>query len=275
MKQRLEEMLFGLNPRRSITFLTGAGISAESGIPTFRGEGGYWTVGSTVYTPQEIATWQFFQENPWEVWRWYLHRRGVCDGAEPNDAHRALVRLEEGYPRTFHLITQNIDGLHRLAGSSDARTYEVHGSGHELRCAARCTDERHPIPPGVKNKAADEPMTEADKALLACPRCGGLSRPHVLWFDESYEEALYRSETAMAAALSAAVLVTVGTSGATSLPLHAAAAAGQAQALLIDINPHKNPFQQFAESQGGVWLQGSATQWVPMLVDILLAQKGR
>jgi len=267
-------MLSGLDPRRSITILTGAGISAESGIPTFRGKGGYWTVGSDVYTPQEIGTWRFFQENPWEVWRWYLYRRGVCDAARPNVAHEALVSLEAAYPRTFHLITQNVDGLHRIAGNSAARTYEVHGNGHEMRCAARCTLARFPIPDGVSSKADKEPLTAAEKALLVCPACGGTARPHILWFDEVYEEELYRSETAMAAALSAAVFVTVGTSGATSLPLHAAAAAGQAQAVLIDINPNENPFQVFAQDQGGLWLEGSASEWIPALVAVLRAQAG-
>lgn len=274
MEQQLQAAVQGLDPRRSITILTGAGISAESGIPTFRGEGGYWTVGSTVYQPQEIATWSFFQKNPWEVWRWYLYRRGVCDAAAPNGGHRALVRLEQAFPRTFHLITQNIDGLHRIAGNSPGRTYEVHGNGHEMRCAARCTAERFPIPAGVASKTQDAPLTDDERALLVCPRCGGTARPHVLWFDEYYEEDLYRSETAMAAALSASIFVTVGTSGATSLPLHAAAAAGQAQALIVDINPSPNPFQDFAESQGGLWLEGSASAWLPRLVDALIAQKG-
>ena len=151
------------------------------------------------------------------------------------------------------------------------RTYEVHGNGHQYRCAARCSLDRYPIPAGVSDKGVDDPMTEAEKALLSCPRCGGLGRPHVLWFDESYEEELYRSSTAMAAAASASVLVTVGTSGATSLPVHAVIAAAQAGALLIDINPEENPFQTFAQDQGGLWLKGSATEWVPVLADVLSA----
>ncbi len=269
MEQRLRRLLSGLDPERAIVFLTGAGISAESGIPTFRGAGGYWQVGSAVYQPQEIATWSFFSKNPWEVWRWYLYRRGACSAAQPNAAHHALVALEAAQPARFHLITQNIDGLHTLAGSSSARTYEIHGSGHQLRCAAACTPARFPIPAAVSSKADKAPLTAAEKALLVCPRCGGLARPHVLWFDESYEEALYRSTTALEAAEQAAVLVTVGTSGATSLPVHAAIVAAQSGAVFIDINPEQNPFQAFAEERGGVWLAGAASQWVPRLVALL------
>lgn len=269
MREKLRAATRDLDPRRSITFLTGAGISAESGIPTFRGEGGYWTVGSRVYQPQEIATRAFFDKNPWEIWRWYLYRRGVCDAARPNDAHRALVALEARRKRIFHLITQNIDGLHALAGSDPARTYEIHGSGHQMRCAAGCCPDRLPIPAAVESKGEQDPMTQQDMELLRCPRCGGITRPHVLWFDEAYEEALYRSDTAMAAAASASVFVTVGTSGATSLPIHAAIAAAQAGALLIDINPSENPFQVFAQDQGGFWLKGSSSEWVPVLAELL------
>ncbi|MFT5681532.1 MAG: NAD-dependent deacetylase [Myxococcota bacterium] len=269
MRERLRAATRDLDPKRSIVFLTGAGISAESGIPTFRGEGGYWTVGSTVYQPQEIATRAFFDKNPWEIWRWYLYRRGVCDVARPNAAHHALVALEQRHKRIFHLITQNIDGLHALAGSDPARTYEIHGSGHEMRCAVGCTTDRYPIPEAVSCKGVDDAMTEQDRALLRCPKCGSHSRPHVLWFDEVYEEELYRSTTAMAAAASASVFVTVGTSGATSLPLHAAIAASQAGAVLIDINPNENPFQVFAEDQGGFWLKGSSSEWVPVLAELL------
>src|SRR5215207_6618704 len=121
-----------------IVFLTGAGISAESGIPTFRGKEGYWTVGSTEYHPQELATSTAFRRMPWAVWAWYLYRRRVCRAAAPNDAHRALVRAEASLGDRFLLITQNVDGLHRRAGSSAERTYEIHGNIELARCADAC-----------------------------------------------------------------------------------------------------------------------------------------
>ncbi|NOS74904.1 MAG: RNA polymerase subunit sigma, partial [Methyloglobulus sp.] len=111
-----------------ITVLTGAGVSAESGIPTFRGEEGYWTVGSRNYQPSEIATQAMFQRNPKEVWKWFLYRRGICEDALPNPGHLAIVKMEKLLGSRFRLVTQNVDGLHLRAGSNIDRTYQVHGN---------------------------------------------------------------------------------------------------------------------------------------------------
>ena len=114
MTTELTQLLEPIRRRTArIVVLTGAGISAESGIPTFRGHEGYWVVGSRNYMPEEMATQAMFQRHPEQVWRWYLYRFGVCRNAEPNDAHRALVKLEAAYGDRFRLVTQNIDGLHR------------------------------------------------------------------------------------------------------------------------------------------------------------------
>src|SRR5580765_1561727 len=131
-----------------VVALTGAGISAESGIPTFRGKEGYWTVGSREYHAQELATQAAFREMPWEVWAWYLYRRTVCRAAAPNAAHHALVELDARLPDRFALITQNVDGLHRRAGSPDARTFPIHGDIDLMRCARDCVVDRWPIPAG-------------------------------------------------------------------------------------------------------------------------------
>ncbi|MEO1335399.1 MAG: Sir2 family NAD-dependent protein deacetylase, partial [Myxococcota bacterium] len=118
-----------------IVVLTGAGISAESGIPTFRGKDGYWTVGTRNYHPQEMATRAAFEAMPEEVWRWYLYRRSVCRAAQPNAAHEALVKLEDALGERFQLVTQNVDGLHQSAGNQ--RVFAIHGhldqwrSGHD------------------------------------------------------------------------------------------------------------------------------------------------
>jgi NAD-dependent deacetylase len=122
--------------RGLIVFLTGAGISAESGVPTFRGPEGYWRVGSRHYQPTELATAAAFAQIPEEVWRWYLYRRAVCRVAEPNAAHLALVEAERRLGERFLLVTQNVDGLHGRAGSSAARTYQIHGNIDFCRCAA-------------------------------------------------------------------------------------------------------------------------------------------
>jgi len=228
-----------------VVFLTGAGFSAASGIPTFRGPEGYWTVGSRSYRPMELATHAAFTQMPREVWRWYLYRKGICNQAEPNEAHHALAELEARLGDAFALITQNVDGLHRRAGSTDERMCEVHGNIDRMRDAV--TGERLPIPDELAHTDRDGTLSDEAWARLVNPSTGHRCRPHVLWFDEVYREDWYRSDTAMERAAAASLLVVVGSSGAAALPMHATAAAAESGALLIDINPDAdNPFATFA-----------------------------
>ncbi len=250
----------------SLVVVTGAGVSAESGIPTFRGEEGYWTVGSRVYHPQELATHAAFRRMPEEVWRWYLYRLGVCRAAAANPGHVALVELERALGDRFLLVTQNVDGLHQRAGSSRARTYQIHGNIHFMRCAGAHGDEIVEIPDEVPGLAPADALPEPARRLLRCARCQGWARPHVLWFDEYYDEELYRFESSLRAAAGAAVLVTAGTSGNTNLPNQMVAAARRAGALLVDVNPEDNPFGQCAEDAGGICLRGLAGEELPRLL---------
>src|SRR5262245_55041543 len=110
----------------TVIALTGAGISVASGIPTFRDDS-HWQVGDREYHPWDLATAMTFWKMPWDVWAWYLYRRSVCRAAEPDLAHRALVDLDAKLDGRFALITVNLDGLHRRAGSPAARTFPVHG----------------------------------------------------------------------------------------------------------------------------------------------------
>src|SRR5690242_157425 len=147
METMLSELLESVRRAQgAVLALTGAGISAESGIPTFRGAEGYWVVGSRNYMPQEMATAEMFARAPEEVWRWYLYRFGVCRHAEPNDGHRALAALERALGDRFTLVTQNIDGLHLRAGSSPERTLRIHGDAGLVRCAGACHAGTLPLP---------------------------------------------------------------------------------------------------------------------------------
>ena len=128
-----------------LVVVTGAGVSAESGIPTFRGKEGYWTVGSRVYQPQELATQAAFRRMPEEIWRWYLYRLGVCRAAAPNPGHVALVELERALGDRFLLVTQNVDGLHPRAGSSPGRTSS--GSTSTTTRSSTGSRARSPPPP--------------------------------------------------------------------------------------------------------------------------------
>ena len=252
-----------------VAVLTGAGISAESGIPTFRGPEGYWTVGSRNYQPEELATLAAFSHMPLEIWAWYLYRLGTCRAAQPNVAHTALAALERHYGERATLITQNVDGLHLRAGNTPARTFQIHGNIELMRCARECHRDLHPIPAAVATKGRGEILTPAEATLLRCPRCAGLARPHVLWFDETYDEPYFRFQSSLTVAQRCRLLIVVGTQGNTNLPHHVVNLALASGAVVIDINPQRNPFSQLAEIGGGLWLQGTATDHLPGIVEAL------
>jgi len=272
MERELESILERVRRERGrVVVLTGAGISAESGIPTFRGAGGYWVVGSENYMPQEMATREMFDRAPEEVWRWYLYRFGVCRRAQPNAGHAALVRLEAALGDRFTLVTQNIDGLHRRAGSK--RVYCIHGDAAYVRCASECGAGLSELPE-LPARDKGEPLTAADKARLTCGRCGGWLRPHVLWFDETYDEPYYRMESTLRAALEADLLLVVGTTGTTNLPMQVGRIAFARGAALVDVNPDENPFAELARRSGrGYFARGSACERLPPIAEALGAAR--
>jgi NAD-dependent deacetylase len=217
--------LSDLRAGRPLAVLTGAGVSAESGLPTFRGPGGIWE-GERA---EELATPSAFARDPVKVWRFYEWRREKVRAASPNEAHRALARLEAALPR-MTLVTQNVDGLHEAAGSR--HLVELHGSILRDRCS-RC---------GHVSPAPDRPH---EVLPPRCGRCGAPLRPDVVWFGESLPpEAWHAAETA---AGESAVFLVVGTSSvvapASSLGLHAA----RSGAHLFEINPEATPIAPLAE----------------------------
>ncbi len=270
MDEKLAKILAGVRAQRgNVVALTGAGISAESGIPTFRGEEGYWVVGSRNYMPEEMATHRMFQASPGEVWRWYLYRFGACRHAQPNAGHRALVDLESSLGDRFTLVTQNIDGLHQRDGSSLERTYCIHGDAAWVRCDAGCAPDLRPLPE-FPPREKDEPFSAAEREKLTCSSCHGWLRPHVLWFDECYDEEHYRMDSALEAAWGASLLLVVGTSGATNLPSQIGRLAFQRGVPLVDVNPQENPFSEMAlASPRGYFARGTASARLPEIVRAL------
>lgn len=202
-----------------LVVLTGAGVSAESGIPTFRGAGGLWEG----HHPEDLATPSAFRADPDRVWRFYEWRRSIVADHAPNAAHRLLASIEACVPN-FDLITQNVDGYHQEAGCPSV--IELHGSLWSLRCtqcAHRWKDRRVPLLP----------------PLPTCPMCGSLARPDVVWFGESLPaDAIQRATTA---ASQAGTMLVIGTSSlvypAAGLP-HLARRAG---ACVVEINPEATP----------------------------------
>lgn len=254
-----------------VSVLTGAGISAESGIPTFRGPDGYWTVGSREYHPQQMATLAMFGRHPREVWKWYLYRAAVCRRATPNPGHRALVDIEACLADRFTLITQNVDSLHIRAGNSPERTYQIHGNLFQMRCAAGCSDDLYPLPEALIGRERDAPISRVELALLTCPRCGKTTRPHVLWFDERYNETFFHFDSSLRVADRTALLIVVGTSGSTNLPSQVANRVYRSGGTIIDINVDDNPFGQMAAQTpfGGTIRKPSARALPDLVAGII------
>ncbi|WP_319526150.1 Sir2 family NAD-dependent protein deacetylase [uncultured Desulfosarcina sp.] len=266
-KEVLAETVRG---RGRITVLTGAGISAESGIPTFRGPEGFWTVGSREYHPQEMATFNMFSKDPESVWVWYLYRMGLCKQAHPNAGHLALTSMEERIGDRFTLITQNVDNLHIRAGSSLERTYQIHGNIFFTRCASSCTNAILPLADPLPSKEKGGSLTDEEKDLLRCPACGGWLRPHVLWFDETYDERNYRFNSALETAQRTRLLITVGTAGATTLPNHIVNIVYSNGGQMIDINVADNPFAHVArQSDRGIFIQRASSEALEQLAGTI------
>lgn len=200
-----------------ITFLTGAGISAESGLPTYRSIDGIWIKGTKYHRPEEFGTFNYFSQEPEEVWQYNLFWKKMIDEAKPNPGHLALAEIENLLGERFRLITQNVDGLHQRAGTE--KVYEIHGSKQKVRCSKECSG---PIdfPEKVKSKEYTEDLTTEDIQNLKCKKCGSWLRPNTLWFDESYNESNYYLDTAYHISDHTDILFVIGTSGSTTLPVN-------------------------------------------------------
>lgn len=228
-----------------LTVLTGAGLSADSGIPTFRGKEGYWRAGSQNYRPEEMATLRMFEKQPLEVWKWYLYRAGVCAAAKPNPGHYALRDMELLLGNRFQLVSQNVDGLHSRAGSSEERTWLIHGSINKSRCVLPCSDAIYPAPD--ISFTPDMDFTSEDLSQLYCPACKRWLRPHILWFDESYNEEYYHLESVINEMELTDLLLVVGTSLATGLPHYMVERVFKRNVPVIFINPEKTDVSGFSK----------------------------
>lgn len=234
-----------LRSARWVTVLTGAGISAESGVPTFRdAQTGLWSK----FRPEELASPQAFARNPKLVWDWYTWRRQLVANAQPNPGHLALVELERRVPH-FTLLTQNVDGLHQRAGSGFRYpVIELHGNISRVICSG----VRHPV----------DIWDEDGEIPPLCPQCGSRLRPDVVWFGESLPaEAL---DAAWEAASGCDLFFSIGTSGivepAASLP----AIALNRSTPVIEINPEPTPLTPYASAV----ISSPAGEVLPQLVKL-------
>lgn len=239
------EIANALKTAKEVVVFTGAGISAESGIPTFRDSAtGLWNN----INPDEVASIQGYYDHPERVWDWHAQLKTLVDSRTPNSGHYLIAELEKRLDdKRFTVITQNIDGYHRKAGNS--RVYEVHGSIHRLRCHRNCS----------YFELWQQPEQRPEK----CPSCGAPVRPDVVWFGEALNGDLFSA--AEAAALNADVLISIGTSAsiqpAAGLPLMAKLSG----AVVIEINPHETPFSVHADRA----IRANSTEFLTELIKRL------
>ena len=221
--------------------LTGAGMSAESGVPTFRdAQTGLWSR----FDPMQLASEPGFRADPLLVWRWYAGRRAAVAQAEPNAGHRALAAAEQS-KRRLSIVTQNVDGLHRRAGSTHVN--EIHGSITRTLCLARC------------GYTEDDPARLPAGEPPRCPRCGDWLRPGVVWFGEMLDSD--QLAAAEEAAESSSVMLVVGTSGMVYPAAGLPSIARRAGAAVIVVNPAESELDEVARFV----LRGTAATVLPRL----------
>ena len=236
---KLEAVKIALRKARRVAVLTGAGISKDSGLPTFREpQTGLWAQ----YKPEDLANANAFANNPALIWAWYAWRLGSCREALPNAGHRALSTLERRCELT--LVTQNVDGLHRRAGSTGL--IELHGNLERARCTACRSVQLH---------------EEAVKILPRCKRCGAMLRPDVVWFGEDLPRLAL--QTAKAAFMTCDVALIVGTSGLVQPAAGLASVAKRNGAVVIEINPLETALTAVADYT----LRGASGDLLPALLE--------
>ena len=236
------ELLRQLRGTSKLAVLTGAGVSQESGLRTFRdAQTGLWAQ----YKPEELASPQAFARDPKLIWDWYAWRREAVKGVRPNTGHYALVEIEKRLS-VFTLITQNVDGLHRMAGNQNV--LELHGNIQRVRCSECYTFA--------------ESWGDDTETVPRCSVCGGLLRPDVVWFGEALPRD--QLEAAVEAARTCDFFFSIGTSGVVQPAASLAHAARNRGAVLVEINAESTPLTPKVD----FFLQGKSGEILPELVKI-------
>ncbi len=239
-----------LRDATKVAVLTGAGISAESGVPTFRGKDGWWKK----HRPEELATHEAFSRDPELVWEWYQYRRDLVLKIEPNPGHYALVEMEK-HISEFTMITQNVDGLHRRAGSS--APIELHGNIMLTKCVSCSKDYSN------KNHSKENypDLIKIDPSNIPKCTCGGLLRPGVVWFGEMLPEKAM--EDAQRASAQSEVFFSIGTSAIVYPAAYYPLSAKNNGAYLVEINIDSTPLTPDCD----LFLQGKSGDIIPEIVN--------
>lgn len=246
-----------------VLVITGAGVSAESGIPTFRGKDGYWRN----LDPIKLATPEGFARDPDLVWQWYRERRQRIRNARPNAAHEAIAKLAERADE-FLLVTQNVDDLHERAGLKKAEMVQIHGDIFMTRCS-RCDFIRHDYPPSVA-AATYGPASECEEGqengVPRCTNCGAVMRPGVVWFGEPLPSRETERVENYLQRDSCGVVIVAGTTATFGYIIHWALRASHHGGDLIEVNPEETPLSRFATRL----VRQPAAAALPRIVDSLI-----
>lgn len=243
-----KKFLERLSKAKRIVFFTGAGISAESGIPTFRGADGIWKK----MKPEELASFDAFMRNPDLVWEWYQHRRNIINNTKPNAGHIAIAEFEKYFDVT--VVTQNIDNLHRRAGST--KIFELHGNIERNYCIDCKT-------------FYDSPELELTEGAPKCKKCGGLIRPDVVWFGEMLPQDQFSGGEI--AAQKSDICFVVGTSAVVYPAAYIPMSAKQSGSYIVEINLEPTDLTRYADYS----IFGKAGEILPQILNEVKVLKNK
>lgn len=273
-REQLHKLVYDIyhhSPEKKFTFITGAGLSADSGIPTYRGIDGIWVKGTKYHKPTEFGTFEFFLTHPVEVWIFNSFRKWMFGRSKPNVGHDAIAQMEKLLGDRFFLITQNIDRLHQKSGVDPLKMVEMHGNLDYMRCASECSEDKYPFPLDLPydREPFDESLVEQNWEKFEYPKCQSTTRPNILWFDEYYDEQNYRMDTCKKIAAETGLLFIIGTSGSTGGAHSVLSVAYSSGAHFVEINLDAGRFTQEAmEARRGHYITGSTSAILPMLKEI-------
>jgi NAD-dependent deacetylase len=256
----------------NLLVVTGEGVAEECGVASFRSDSRPFNYQGKSYGIRELMTQELFAQAPDVVWAWHLSRLAEMRQGLPGSVHQAAARAAEALGDRLKVVTECVDGLHWRSQHPAAGLFEPQGNLFFMRCAGDCPPVLHLVPEALLDRATQEPLTAQDLALLRCPVCGGPTRPHILWRDESYDEPLYSVNSILETARRTELLVMAGFSGHTNLANKVAwEITHNHRARIVDVNPEPNPVAALARRIGGLAYRTAPSVLLPQIFEVYVA----
>ena len=256
----------------NLLVVTGEGVAAECGVAPFRSDSRPFVYQGKPYEVRELMTHELFVQTPDVVWAWHLWRLEEVRRGQPGSVHQAAARAAERLADRLRVVTECVDGLHRRSQHPTGGLFEPQGNLFFMRCAEGCTPALYPVPESLQGRPAQQPLTGPELALLRCPACGGPTRPHILWRDESYDEPFYGVNSILETARRTDLLVMAGFSGHTNLANKVAwEITHNHRARIVDVNPEPNPVAALARRIGGLAYRTAPSVLLPQIFEVYVA----